>query len=149
MVNYTDFYLEYFVYYFGKFSTLEAGILQNTDILLVMATIFEQLGLDNTNPFFLTWLYIPILPLFGDISSFLVLWILRSALLGGNTFPIRYLRQILLRGTQVLDKIVRNILSRYRPLKSIYILLSSISNRYLINTNNIQLILCGITYFAK
>ena len=104
---------------FGKFLTLEAGILQNTDILLVMATIFEQLGLDNANPFFLTWLYIPILHLFGDIPSFLVLWTLRSALLGGNTFPIRYLRQILLRGTQALDKIVRNILSRYRPLKSI------------------------------
>ena len=98
MVNYIDFYLEYFVYYFGKLPTLEAGILQNTDILLIMATIFEQLGLDNANPFFLTWLYIPILPLFGDISSFLVLWTLRSALLGGNTFPTRYLRQILLRG---------------------------------------------------
>ena len=73
----------------------------------------------NANPFFLIWLYIPILPLFGDIPSFLVLWTLRSALLGGNTFPIRYLRQILLRGTQALDKIVRNILSRCRPLKSI------------------------------
>ena len=76
---------------FGKFPMLEAGILQNTDVLLVMATIFEQLGLDNANAFLLTWLCIPILPLFGDIPSFLVLWCLRSALLGGNIFPIRYL----------------------------------------------------------
>ena len=52
MINYVDFYLEYFVYYFGKFLTLEAGILQNTDILLIMATIFKQLGLNNANPFF-------------------------------------------------------------------------------------------------
>ena len=119
MINYADFYLEYFIYFFLKFPILEVDILQNTDIFLVMATIFEQLGLDNANPFFLTWLYIPILPLFGDIPNFFVLWILRSALLGGNTFPIRYLRQILLRGTQALGKIVRNILSRYRCLKSI------------------------------
>ena len=60
-------------YYFGKPPTLEAGILQNTDILLVMATIIEKFGLNNTNPFFLTWLYILILPLFGDTPSFLVL----------------------------------------------------------------------------
>ena len=119
MENYADFYLEYFVYYFGKFPMLEAGILQNTDILLVMATIFEQLGLDNANPFFLIWLCIPILPLFGNIPSFLKLWTLRFALLGGNTFPIKYLWQILLRGAQALAKIIRNILSRYRPLKSI------------------------------
>ena len=52
-----------------KVPTLEAGILQNTDVLLVMATIFEQLALDNTNPFFLTLLYIPILPLFGNIPT--------------------------------------------------------------------------------
>ena len=97
---YADFYLEYFVYYFAKLPTLEAGRLQNTDILLVMATIFEQIGLANANPFFLTWLCIPILPLFGDIPRFLVLWTLRSALLGGNTFAIRYLWQILLRGAQ-------------------------------------------------
>ena len=66
-------------YYFGKIPTLEAGILQNTDILLVMATIIEK------------WLYILILPLFADIPSFLALWTLRSALLGGNSFPIGYL----------------------------------------------------------
>ena len=74
---------------------LGTGMLQNTDILLVMAKIIEDLGLDNTNSFFQTWSPIAILLSVGDASSFLALWTLRSALLGGNSLSIGHPPQIL------------------------------------------------------
>ena len=97
--------------YFGKLQTLGTGMLQNTNILFVMAKIIKDLGLDNTNSFFQIWSPIPILPSVGDASSFLALWTLRSVLLGGNNLPIGHPPQILLCGARALDKIIRNIIS--------------------------------------
>ena len=96
--------------YFAKPPTLGTGMLQNTDVLFVMAKIVEALGFDNANFFLKLWLPIPILPSVGNASSFLTLWTLRSALLGGNSLPIGHPPQILLRGVRALDKIVRNII---------------------------------------
>ena len=84
-------------------------MLQNTDILIILAKMIEDLGLDNAKSFFQIWSPIPILPSVGNASIFLTLWTLRSALLGGNRLPIGHPPQILLSGARALDKIIRYI----------------------------------------
>ena len=112
---------------------------QNTDGLFIMAKIIKDLGLDNANSFFQTWSPISILPSVGDASSFLALWTLRSALLGGNNLTIGHPPQILLRGARALDEIIRNIMPCH-PGFEIHVKFAIFENNfcYIINTIDIM-----------